>query len=172
MISIKLVWKTTAEDRYMKLVTSLIRLMAMFATFSHDNHSQRPINGTFYVGITISEESVARANSGAWELIQQPWWCTYGRYSLSLLIKYFNFFFNSTSVRSLTSVPQFVMNLSHGAILVAWELMSILKTAKGVSFERVSASHPFECITLPTFPRFHACIKICSFLICFCVMLL
>ena len=70
------------------------------------------------------------------------------------------------------SSPQFVMNLSHGAILVAWELMSILKTAKGVSFERVSASHPFECITLPIFPRFHACIKICSFLICFCVMLL
>jgi hypothetical protein len=57
------------------------------------------------------------------------------------------------------------------SILVAWELVSSLETAKGVIFERVSTSYLFQRIKLPIFPNFHAGIIICTFLVYFCVKL-
>ena len=47
------------------------------------------------------------------------------------------------------------------SIFVAWELVSSLKTAKGVIFERVSTSYLFQRIKSPIFPNFHAGIIIC-----------
>ena len=48
------------------------------------------------------------------------------------------------------------------SIFVAWELVSSLKTAKGVIFGRVSTSYLFQRIKSPIFyPNFHAGIIIC-----------
>ena len=47
------------------------------------------------------------------------------------------------------------------SIFVAWELVSSLKTAKGVIFEHVSTSYLFQRIKSPIFPNFHAGIIIC-----------
>jgi hypothetical protein len=47
------------------------------------------------------------------------------------------------------------------SIFVAWELVSSLKTAKGVILERVSTSYLFQRIKSPIFPNFHAGIIIC-----------